>query len=1006
MDYTNQPLAIATYNCHHFKREKVAYLKLVLEEAGVIFMQEHCLFQSQFAEFYQIGDISYHAVSAMDDTLPIVGRPFGGCCIIWKNSLKVKFAPISCTSNRICAGTMTLDSGLTILLVNTYLPCDDRYQSSSYHESVDVLNEIATLIFNQAVDLTIVAGDFNTDLSRSTPQVNVLMNFIESTQLFNCLDVPLAQVDYTFESKSHNVTSLIDHILLSQNFSPYIMDYKTLKSIDNLSDHDALTCKLEIDITVMAKKARIFKCKAAWHKASVDDIANYKDHLDVLLNNIHISRELLTCDNMSCDLHSEEITLFLSSIVDACLTAENNEIPTTGNSSKRIPGWNDVVRQKRMESLHWHHEWDRLSRPRTGNIYEKMKETRKDYHKSIRHCKQNKSLIKSQKMAEALAKSDNRNFWDEVQRLNKSSRTVPSFIDGEGDTVKIANIFHDKFSDVYKSVPYTDKDMSDLNHRIEKNLKQDFEVLKTHGFCIPDIRKAIQRIKSGKADGNMGLNSDCIVNGTDKLFVLLTLFFRIILVHGVVPDELLLGTMSPIPKSKSQQSSDNYRAITLISVILKLFDYNILMKYDKELQTDELQMGFKEKCSTTLCSSMMVETARIFNSNSSKVYSVLLDATKAFDRIEFSRLFNILLDRKLNSVYVRCLLYMYTNQRLRIHWNGVYSNVFYVTNGVKQGGVLSPILFGLYLDKLIDALRKSGYGCYVGPYFVGCLAYADDVVLMSPTKTGLRQMLQVCSAFAMEYKLKFNGTKSQYIIFESKMSTNEDIMQVFDIDLKNQESVTHLGHTIYASTGRNDNDGIIATFYRQFNWFRSKFGNVASKVQAHLFETYCSSFYGVVLQPLNALQKIHIAWRKSLRQVWKLPYRTHCAVLRCLSKGLCERHMFISRFVIFALNALNHGSSVVSFVMNSSMKVGMSPFRQNVLFSCRELNIADGLLRDYSSTALKRALYIQCNEQCKSYENRLIAMTVAELCDVNDGLQHCVLNYDERQYILNELCVN
>ena len=118
--------------------------------------------------------------------------------------------------------------------------------------------------------------------------------------------------------------------------------------------------------------------------------------------------------------------------------------------------------------------------------------------------------------------------------------------------------------------------------------------------------------------------------------------------------------------------------------------------------------------------------------------------------------------------------------------------------------------------------------------------------------------------------------------------------------------------------------------------------------------------------------------------------------------------MFISRFVIFALNALNHGSSVVSFVMNSSMKVGMSPFRQNVLFSCRELNIADGLLRDYSSTALKRALYIQCNEQCKSYENRLIAMTVAELCDVNDGLQHSVLNYDERQYILNELhvCVN
>ena len=609
-------------------------------------------------------------------------------------------------------------------------------------------------------------------------------------------------------------------------------------------------------------------------------------------------------------------------------------------------------------------------------------------------------------MAEALAKNENRNFWDEVKRLNKSSRTVPSFIDGEGDTGKIANIFQKKFSDVYTSVPYSETDMSDLHQRINDKLKQDFESLKLHGFCIQDMKKAIRRIKPGKADGNMGLNSDCIANGTDKLFVLLTLFFCIILVHGFVPDELLLGTMSPIPKSKCQQSSDNYRAITLISAILKLFDYNILMKYEKELQTDALQMGFKEHCSTTLCSTMVVETARIFNSNGSKVYSVLLDATKAFDRIEFSRLFNILLDRQLNSVYVRCLLYMYTSQRLRIHWNGVYSNVFYVMNGVKQGGVLSPVLFGLYLDKLITAVQQSGFGCYVGPHFVGCLAYADDVVLMSPTKAGLRKMLKVCSVFAMEYKLKFNGTKSQYIVFESKVSTCDDTIQVFDIDLKNQDSVIHLGHRIFAATGRNDIDGIIAAFYKQFNWFRSKFANIASNVQARLFQTHCSSFYGVVLQHLDRLQKIHVVWRKSLRQVWKLPFRTHCAVVRCLSKGLCERHMFLSRFAGFAYNALNHASPVISYVMNNAMEANLSPFRQNVQICCRELKIAHELFKNQPNGAFKRAFYKQCNDQCKSLEDRLRAKTVIELSDMNDGLLCSILNYNERLLILNELCTN
>ena len=312
----------------------------------------------------------------------------------------------------------------------------------------------------------------------------------------------------------------------------------------------------------------------------------------------------------------------------------------------------------------------------------------------------------------------------------------------------------------------------------------------------------------------------------------------------------------PLPKNKNVQSSDKYRAVTLISSILKLFDCNVLIKFEKVFHTDSLQMGFKAGCSTTLCTSMMVETARIFNSNKSKVHTVLLDATKAFDRIEFTRLFHILLDNQFNAVYARCLLYMYTNQQLQIHWNGCYSKSFYVKNGVKQGGVLSPFLFGLYLDKLIKTLRDSGMGCYVGPHFMGCIAYADDLVLMSPTKNGLLQMLDICNQFSLDYKLKFNGAKSQYIVFDRKVNPGEHNIQVFDIMLTNQDNVNHLGHKVYATTGKNNLDGIIATFYKQFNFFRSRFSKVASSIQARLFETYCSSFYGFVLEPLNLMNKL------------------------------------------------------------------------------------------------------------------------------------------------------
>ena len=73
------------------------------------------------------------------------------------------------------------------------------------------------------------------------------------------------------------------------------------------------------------------------------------------------------------------------------------------------------------------------------------------------------------------------------------------------------------------------------------------------------------------------------------------------------------------------------------------------------------------------------------------------------------------------------------------------------SNGVKQGGVLSPILYGIYNDFLLTMLKESGIGCYVGCTFVGALAYADDVVLLCPTKTGLLKMLNICKHFSCKY---------------------------------------------------------------------------------------------------------------------------------------------------------------------------------------------------------------------------------------------------------------
>ena len=80
-------------------------------------------------------------------------------------------------------------------------------------------------------------------------------------------------------------------------------------------------------------------------------------------------------------------------------------------------------------------------------------------------------------------------------------------------------------------------------------------------------------------------------------------------------------------------------------------------------------------------------------------------------------------------------------------------------NGVKQGGVLSPLLFAIYTDSLLKRLEESGVGCHMGGHFTGALAYADDITLLSPSMSGLRTLSKVCEEYATEFDVTFNGKK-------------------------------------------------------------------------------------------------------------------------------------------------------------------------------------------------------------------------------------------------------
>ena len=115
---------------------------------------------------------------------------------------------------------------------------------------------------------------------------------------------------------------------------------------------------------------------------------------------------------------------------------------------------------------------------------------------------------------------------------------------------------------------------------------------------------------------------------------------------------------------------------------------------------------------------------------------------------------------------VRLLSRQYSQQKLKVRWGNIkfYSAEFGLSNGVQQGGVLSPILFSIYLDELLTDLKQSKIGCSIGGEYYGVFAYADDNVL-APSPSRLRMMLHKCEDIADCHGFSFNPSKTQLIQF-------------------------------------------------------------------------------------------------------------------------------------------------------------------------------------------------------------------------------------------------
>ena len=296
----------------------------------------------------------------------------------------------------------------------------------------------------------------------------------------------------------------------------------------------------------------------------------------------------------------------------------------------------------------------------------------------------------------------------------------------------------------------------------------------------------------------------------------------------------------------------------------------------------------------------------------SDLYSLVVDATKAFDRVNYCKLFRILLRKNVCPFICRLLINMYINQKLRVKWGDTFSEYFTVSNGVKQGGVISPMLYCLYIDDLIEELKASNVGCYMGAVYAGIDLY--DLTLLAPSVQALRIMLAICLNYASRFDIKSND-KSQLIIFRSKM--NHFIcpkITINGVELKPVHHIIHLGHVIHDDIFKSDASKCISDFNTQCNIFFADFKNSSSFIRNHLFLKYCTSFYGVQFLPIydrKLMKDLYVAWRMAVRRVWKVPWTTHSNLLPHLAGVMPPELAFAKRTISFIRLLLNSNNKVV-----------------------------------------------------------------------------------------------
>ena len=445
----------------------------------------------------------------------------------------------------------------------------------------------------------------------------------------------------------------------------------------------------------------------------------------------------------------------------------------------------------------------------------KMWTVRKEYRKLLKQKKSEWKQFMIQKLEQAEEKNP-KEYWDIIKQLRE--RQSSNAMTNPEDFQK----FYEKLfseSEEGEAKKEVDKEIEGKVANILLSTNRSGSRIK---FDIKQFKKALLRLKTGKSTGPDGVLAEMLKESSEPVQKVMLVIINKIVQLGYYPKKWAEGITSLILKEGDDEDPNNYRAITVASAISKvlaiLLDDYLAGYVEEKGIMNPLQIAFQKKSRPADHLLVLKSITDNYLSRGRKIYACFVDFQKAYDNVWRIGMYHKLLEYGVEPNLVSLIKDMYDKTKIMLKINGKLTAPINTQKGVRQGCILSPRLFNLFINDIPTIFDKQCHPVQLGKINIQCLMYADDIVIFSESKEGLQRCLSKLEKYTEKWKMKLNHKKTKILIFQKYGKMPKVDIAYKNVILEQVKEYKYLGSMVSRTGSFNSN-----TAYLKGKGLRARF---------------------------------------------------------------------------------------------------------------------------------------------------------------------------------------